>query len=226
MSIRKKLQRVILFPIGLIKGIIEIGNNNARDIQNKKRFPDAIIDKGSSFSDDVKIGKNVRICNNCIINHSSIGSYTYLNYGTLIQHTTIGNYCSISHNVKMGLGAHPLDLFSTSPIFYKVKNALGVNVVDEDIKFKEYAPITIGNDVWIGSDVIIMDGVEIGNGAVVAAGAVVTKNVPAYAIMGGVPAKLIKYRFSESKISSLERSKWWEDNPKKVNNRRDSLFNM
>ena len=114
-----------------------------------------------------------------------------------MQNTTIGNYCSIARNVSIGLGLHPLNLFSTSPIFYKRQNALLLDLISKDNEFKEYQPITIGNDVWIGANAIIMDGITIGNGAVIAAGAVVTKNVPAYAIMGGVPAKLIKYRFAE-----------------------------
>ena len=75
--------------------------------------------------------------------------------------------------------------------------------------FEEYKEIYIGNDVWVGTRVLIMGGVTIGNGAVVAAGAVVTKDVPPYAIVGGVPARVIKYRFPEDVIQKLEASKWW-----------------
>ena len=77
-------------------------------------------------------------------------------------------------------------------------------------------PINIGSDVWIGAEAIIMDGVTIGNGAIVAAGAVVTKDVPDYGIVGGVPAKLIKYRFNEAQKKALISTEWWEKQPKEV----------
>lgn len=76
---------------------------------------------------------------------------------------------------------------------------------------KEHNEVKIGNDVWIGTRAMILDGITIGDGAVIGAGAVVTKNVPPYAIVGGVPAKIIKYRFSQDKINELLASQWWND---------------
>lgn len=76
--------------------------------------------------------------------------------------------------------------------------------------FEEFEKIGIGNDVWIGANVIILDGIEIGDGAVVAAGSVITKSVPPYAIVGGVPAKIIRYRFEKDKIEKLLILKWWD----------------
>lgn len=149
----------------------------------------------------------------CLINHSRIGDYTYVSRNAIIQNTTIGNYCSISYDLICGLGRHPLNGFSTSPIFYRKDNNNGVPIVDSNSDFEEYLPIEIGNDVWIGARVTILDGVTIGNGAVIAAGAVVTKDVPAYAIVAGIPAKIIRYRASELQINDLQESQWWNLSP-------------
>ena len=90
-----------------------------------------------------------------------------------------------------------------------MKNALGLQLVDKDVYFEEYAKISIGHDVWIGARAIILDGVNVGHGAIIAANSVVTKDVSPYAIVAGVPAKMIKYRFSEDKIEQLLTSSWW-----------------
>lgn len=194
MNFRKVILRALFMPLGLIKELIKISNQGARDILNKTKYPHAIIDGGCCFTDDVQIGKNSHILNNCLINHSAIGMYTYLGTECKIQNTTIGNYCSIANEVICGVGNHPINLFSTSPIFYKVNNTFKEKLIKKDLAFDEYKPIHIGNDVWIGTKVIILDGINIGNGAIIAAGAVVTKDVPAYTIVGGVPAKFIKRR--------------------------------
>lgn len=194
MKIKKTLLRILLIPIGLFKELFRISNLGARDIMNKIKYPHAIIDNGCCFTDDVQIGLNSHILNNCLLNHSKIGMFTYLGNNCKIQHTHIGNYCSIANDVTCGVGNHPIDYFSTSPIFYRVNNTFKKKILEKDIAFDEYKPIHIGNDVWIGTKAIILDGVNIGNGAIIAAGAVVTKDVPAYTIVGGIPAKFIKER--------------------------------
>lgn len=97
-------------------------------------------------------------------------------------------------------------------------NTFNLKVVDADLEFEEYAHIDIGNDVWIGARAIIMDGIKIGHGAVVAANAVVTKDIPPYAIVGGIPAKIIKYRFEPDKIERLIQSEWWKWDLEKIKN--------
>lgn len=215
MKAKKFFFRITLAPLGLIKELCTLANKGARDLINKRKFSHAIIDNGCCFTDDSQIGNNSHLFTNCIVNHSFIGNYTYIGRNSLIQNAKIGNYCSISHEVICGLGRHPLDLFSTSPVFYRKNNPLHLQIVDKDIDFEEYLPITIGHDVWIGAHAIIMDGISIGNGAVIAAGAVVTKDVPPYAIVAGIPAKIIKYR-SERENQLKQQDTWWLCDPKSV----------
>jgi acetyltransferase-like isoleucine patch superfamily enzyme len=221
----KRIKRIFLLPFGFVKKILEIANEGARDIENSFRFKNAIVDKGCSIDPKSIIHQNVRLQNNCIVNNSQINSYTYLGKNCLVQNTSIGKFCSIANDVLIGLGNHPLDLLSTSPLFYKTINALEINLIKEDKGTIEYLPIEIGNDVWIGTRSIILDGVTIGHGAVIAANSVVTKDVSPYAIVGGVPAKIIKYRFEANEIKELIESKWWDMKLIEIN-RRNNLFNQ
>lgn len=170
----------------------------------RKRFRGKYLIHSSKYLDDCK--------------KYHIGEYSYLGANTEIinkKETTIGKFCSIAADVFIGTSAHPTNFITTHPFAYRkdlpaIDNLIKIppeNLVNFE---KDIAkPITIGNDVWIGLRSIVLDGVNIGDGAVVAAGAVVTKDVPPYAIVGGVPAKTIRYRFSERIISELLELKWW-----------------
>lgn len=206
---KNKIFRILLLPIGLLTKLIELANDGARDIQNKQRFKGAIIDKGNWIDQKTKIQPNSHILSNCIINNSNIDSYTYIGRNSIVQNTSIGKFCSIANDVFIGLGKHPLDLFSTSPIFYRRNNPIGVKLIQYDLGLEEYSPIKIGHDVWIGARAIVLDGVTIGNGAVVAANTVVTKDIPDYAIIAGSPGKIIRYRLPDEKIKELQDIEWW-----------------
>ena len=130
---------------------------------------------------------------------SYIGSYTYIGCNTHITKSNVGRYCSIANNVSIGQGEHPLDHISTSSKFYAAPWATLTSGECE-----------IASDVWIGVDAVILRGVRIGTGAVIAANAVVTKDVPAFAIVGGIPARLIRYRFTEERKKIILASCWWE----------------
>lgn len=141
--------------------------------------------------------------------NSHLGNFTYVGGNTHIRNAEIGHFTSIASDCRIGLGIHPINFVSTHPCFYAPKHEWSI-YPEEKIEVVEYKKIEIGHDVWIGTGVIIVDGVKIGNGAIVAAGAIVTKDVPEYAIVGGVPAKLIKYRIPQDKIKMLNLIKWWE----------------
>ncbi len=125
------------------------------------------------------------------------------------KETVIGNFVSIGENVRLGHGEHPLNFLSTSPYFYFDVLGFKNSSMPSYNEFWHYEPIIVGSDVWIGDGVFVKNGVKIGTGSVIAAHSVVTKDVPPYAIVAGVPAKVIRYRFSDSIIEKLMASKWW-----------------
>lgn len=135
----------------------------------------------------VEIGKNVRI-----------GRHTYFSQGVVWRDAVIGRYCSISYNVLIGAPQHQISYLSTHPDF------------DRTPEGTDGLMTVIGNDVWIAGSVVIRRGTRIGDGAIVGAGAVVLKDVPPYSIVAGVPAKVIRYRFSEEVIRRLLELKWWD----------------
>lgn len=152
-----------------------------------------------------------------------VGKYTY-GYQKLTNGNikSIGAFCSIADGVIVVPNDHRIDWITTSPIatlpeFSFVKK----NYMDE-LCPAEKRQVIIGNDVWIGANAIIFEGVNIGNGAVIAAGSIVRKDVPPYAVIGGVD-RIIKYRFDEETINKLLNMKWWEWEDEKIKENIDSF---
>lgn len=162
-----------------------------------------------------RLSKNIFVNSRCRLQNVSLGRFSYLASDSVLALTEVGNFCSIGSYLICGVGEHPNDFVSTHPAFFSTKKQCGITFSDKDY-FDEQKKVFIGHDVWIGARVFIKNGVKIGNGAIIAAGSVVVKDVPDYAIVGGVPAKIIRYRFSHEVIRKLLDIQWWNWSEEKL----------
>ena len=154
------------------------------------------------------IDKTAYVNSGCSVYGSKVGRYSYMGYDCEIINAEIGSFCSLASGIHIGLAEHPIDWISTSPVFQKVKNS-SLHKRFAEISMPKSKRTTIGHDVWIGTNAIVKAGVTVGTGAVIASGAVVTKDVPPYAIVGGCPARIIRYRFNDQLIHQLIHTEWW-----------------
>ena len=169
--------------------------------------PSCEIARGSVLEGPNKIGANTYF-------KGEMGAFSYVGPGSRIE-GKVGRFCSIGPDVRVVSANHPIGFVSTSPATYSTLGQCG-DTLSTGADFEEAVFLDgsqfaceIGNDVWIGERVLIKGGVRIGTGAVIAMGAVVTKDVPPYAIVGGAPAAIIKYRFDEEMRNDLLASEWW-----------------
>lgn len=195
-----------------ISDTAKVVNSQYEDIRVYRNavLTDSQCKDGVSIGDDTTVercslGKNVVINRRSYINDSTIGDYSYTGINTTMNFTKMGKFCSIARNVDLGGFNHDYHKFTTMPMFRMQQMKRGDKPVT---KHEEYCHI--GNDVWIAAGAQVLHKVSIGDGAIVGGGAVVTKDVPPYAIVAGVPARIIKYRFDEKTICELLKIKWWD----------------
>ena len=194
----------------LIKGDVKIGENNLID--------------SSEINCNLKTDEYCKIYASKLTGNIILGRFSSF-WGPNIDVFTgeaflrIGNYCSIARNVSFQAYNHNANKVTT----YMIGKNFFNEPWDNEIVYK--GDIIVKNDVWIGAHSVVMGGVTINNGAIIAANSVVTKDIPAYAIVGGVPAKLISYRFSKEKINKLEKLEWWNWNNEKIDKNKDLFKN-
>ncbi len=159
---------------------------------------------------DSQFGKFCEIGPRCRIAESSFGDFSYIGEDGEVIYARIGKFCSIAASVRINPGNHPMDRAAMHHFTYRAsKYGFGPDE-PEFFEWRRSKKVTIGHDVWIGHGAIILPGISIGNGAVVGAGAVVTRDVEAFGIVIGSPAKLHRHRFAPEIRASLARIAWWD----------------
>jgi len=190
--------------------------------------------------ENIKLGIKPYIPNNAIIENSYFGKYTevgqfsnildstlddysYISEYTQIYNTFIGKFSNIAAQVRINPGFHPYEMPCQHHLLYR-KEMYGFGEDDKAFfNFRKVQKVIIGHDTWIGHGAVIMPGVKVGNGAIIGSNAVVTKDVPPYAIVAGVGAKILKYRFSKDIIDKLEEIAWWNWSHEEIKERIDDL---
>lgn len=161
------------------------------------------------IADNNTFESNCRLGGPAYIAGSNFGAYSYVEVGCRVSLADIGRFCSIGPYSVIGTAEHPDSYVSTHPYFYRSLPHIGYDLVTED-QHQDLTRTTVGHDVWIGHGAIIKGGVRIGHGAIIGAGAIVTRDVLPYAVVAGVPARLLRYRFEQRTIDVLLESRWWD----------------
>ncbi len=165
----------------------------------------------SSRLRETMLGQFTDVAERVILAECEVGDYTYIERQVEAIYTTIGKFCAVAANARLNALNHPMERISQHKITYRPNEYFVYAKVDKEFRDKrQQTRVMIGHDVWIGHGAIVMPGLSIGHGAVIAAGAVVTKNVEPYAVVAGVPARRIKWRFEKIIREQIIQLAWWD----------------
>lgn len=189
----------------------------------RRRFPQSVIHHGAAADRDCVLGKHSVLFPGARLTASSLGAYSYVQSDSMVNHAEIGPFCSIAGGVIIGLGEHPINMVSTSPLFYDPVQPLPKFFAKERLFTDIFPKTVIGADVWIGQGAMVKAGVRIGVGAVIGSASMVTKDVPPYTIAAGNPCRPIRLRFPEATCKRLLDSRWWDFSETRLEELADSF---
>lgn len=180
------------------------------DSARQPKIAETVIDETVRLR-EAEIGRRCEVLRHTRIEYASLGDYSYLGEDCDVADASIGKFTAIANAVRIGAPNHPMGRPSQHRFTYVPEYYEAAAIRDRDFFADRRADrVIIGNDCWIGHAAIILPGVIVGDGAVVAAGAVVSRNVAPYTVVGGVPARPIRKRFSDAIAEKLQRIAWWD----------------
>ena len=164
----------------------------------------------SAILRNAKLGRFTEINERVAFADSALGDYSYVERHAEVIYASIGKFCAIASNVRVNALEHPIERVSQHKITYRPNEYFLDAKLDQDFRDKRRSQVVeIGHDVWVGHGAVIIPGIRIGHGAVIAASAVVTRDVAPYAIVAGVPAKFLRWRFEDKISERIIALGWW-----------------